>query len=148
VPVVDLARRIRHSPLLAERDLLWSLIRPPYRALLRLQSRAGGVRRVVNGETLRLRYPYSEVDAAYERKVVEAFRSFLEDDSVVLDVGAAWGMYSLLAASRCPSGRVYAFEPVLVNARAIEDHAVLNGVADRVAVVEAVMDEHDGSAPL
>jgi len=147
VPVADLARRARHSRLLADQDALWRVLRPSYRALLRLDSRLGGVTRSVHGEKLRLRYPYSEIDATYEGPVVEAFRAALRPGAVVLDVGAAWGMYGLLAARQFAC-RVYAFEPVHVNARVIADHARLNGVADRLEVIEAVMDERDGTVEL
>jgi FkbM family methyltransferase len=36
----------------------------------------------------------------------------LRDDAVVFDVGANIGMFSLFVGARCPSARVYAFEPV------------------------------------
>ena len=36
----------------------------------------------------------------------------LRENSVVLDVGANIGMFSLFVGARCPSARVYAFEPV------------------------------------
>ncbi|GKQ41831.1 FkbM family methyltransferase [Streptomyces sp. A012304] len=36
----------------------------------------------------------------------------LREDAVVFDVGANIGMFTLFVGSRCPSARVYAFEPV------------------------------------
>lgn len=36
----------------------------------------------------------------------------LREDAVVFDVGANIGMFSLFVTARCPSARVYAFEPV------------------------------------
>jgi FkbM family methyltransferase len=36
----------------------------------------------------------------------------LREDAVVFDVGANIGMFSLFVGARCPSARVYAFEPV------------------------------------
>jgi FkbM family methyltransferase len=39
-------------------------------------------------------------------------RDYLKNDSIVIDVGANHGLFSLLAASLSSKGRIYAFEPV------------------------------------
>src|SRR6516162_2206566 len=47
----------------------------------------------------------------YEADVIRVFRTFLTQRSVVLDIGANFGLYTALAASIVKnSGRLYAFE--------------------------------------
>lgn len=47
------------------------------------------------------------------------FLTLLPPDAVVLDIGANIGIMTVLIAKRCPQGRVYAFEPVPENFRAL-----------------------------
>lgn len=47
----------------------------------------------------------------YERPMVHTFLGFLHAKSIVMDVGAYIGQYTLLAAKYAPQGRVVAFEP-------------------------------------
>jgi FkbM family methyltransferase len=49
--------------------------------------------------------------AGYEPETVVLFLRFVEAASVVLDVGAYTGYYSILAAATNPNARVFAFEP-------------------------------------
>jgi hypothetical protein len=52
-----------------------------------------------------------DTDGRYEAAFCEAFVQRLRPDSVVLDVGAAGGLFSLAAAQVCRPENVYAFEP-------------------------------------
>lgn len=47
------------------------------------------------------------------------FLTLLPPDAVVLDIGANVGIMTVLLAQRCPQGKVYAFEPVPDNFRAL-----------------------------
>ena len=58
---------------------------------------------------------------------IRVFESLLRPDSVIVDVGANIGFYSLLAASRLRSGVVHSFEPVPVNVERMQRNIVLNG---------------------
>ncbi len=49
--------------------------------------------------------------AGFEQETVGPFSRFVEEASVVLDVGAYTGFYSILAAAINPRARVFAFEP-------------------------------------
>src|SRR5690348_5909281 len=61
----------------------------------------------VNMAELRFLHDEIFVDEVYLRGGI-----VLREDSVVFDVGANIGMFSLFIGARCPSARVYAFEPV------------------------------------
>ncbi|UCE41933.1 MAG: FkbM family methyltransferase [Candidatus Aminicenantes bacterium] len=56
----------------------------------------------------------------YEVRLVKALSSLLPQDGVVLDIGANIGTITLPLAARCPSGIVYAFEPVTSTRRFLE----------------------------
>ena len=64
---------------------------------------------------------------AYEVPLGELFAACLNGETVVLDVGANTGFYSLLAAGFHPNIRVHAFEPVPEVAAILEQNLKLNG---------------------
>jgi FkbM family methyltransferase len=146
VSFADRARRVRHSAALREREWLWAALRVPYRHVLALRSRVNGIPRTINDDTVRLRFPYSEVDSAYERAAYMAFRSSIRPGDIVFDIGANVGLYTLAAARAVgDGGRVFAFEPVPATAAVLQDHIALNSGVDRVEVVAEVVDETSGT---
>jgi FkbM family methyltransferase len=67
----------------------------------------------------------------------------------VLDVGAAFGEFAIVLARWCgPGGRVVAFEPTPVTNAALRDHLLLNGLSDRVDVVDAAVSDYVGPGTL
>ncbi len=63
---------------------------------------------------------------AYEKKEVTTMQALLTADSVVVDIGANIGYYSLMAAEKVTAGRIYSFEPVTKNLGKIERNISLN----------------------
>ena len=82
----------------------------------------------------------------YERTKAEAFGDKLQRGSVVFDIGAHVGFYTLLA-SQCvgPQGKVFAFEPLPANLRFLNEHLRLNRVSN-VSVIEAAVSDAGGVA--
>ena len=80
---------------------------------------------------------------SHEREKQDHFASTIEKGSLVFDLGAHVGVFSLLACSR--GARVVAVEPNTTNASFIRRHLALNGYEG--AVVEAAVSLTDGSAP-
>jgi len=72
------------------------------------------------------------LDRDYERD------TRFEADWTVVDVGAATGDFTVHAARQCPSGTVYAFEPLPESFALLEDHVRLNGVRNVRAFPEAI----------
>lgn len=70
----------------------------------------------------------------FEREERKLFCSAIDTGTVVLDVGANIGVYTLLAAKR--GARVFAIEADPDNARALRHHIDINGFSDRVTVFE------------
>ncbi|HEX8353744.1 MAG TPA: amino acid adenylation domain-containing protein, partial [Pyrinomonadaceae bacterium] len=54
-------------------------------------------------------YLYEEL---FEKEVYVRHGISLPEDACVFDVGANIGLFTLFVSQRCPSGRVYAFEPI------------------------------------
>jgi FkbM family methyltransferase len=71
----------------------------------------------------------------------------LPDDAIVLDVGANIGDFALPVAQRCPSGRVFAIEPVGDYVRIITTHAQMNGIRN-VTCVHAALGRSDGETSI
>jgi len=48
----------------------------------------------------------------HEPETVNVYRKLLNRSSVVIDVGASTGLFTLIAGQECPYGEIHAFEPV------------------------------------
>jgi FkbM family methyltransferase len=148
VTFVDVSRRVRHLRGLQEQTWLWAIVRVPYHGLLRGLSRTRGVSRLIDDESYRWRYPFSEFDAEFEEPVFETFRSLLRPGMTVFDIGANFGLYAVVAGKTVgKQGKVYAFEPATVR-ETLADHIRLNGVQDRVEVVPMIVTDEPGEAEL
>lgn len=71
----------------------------------------------------------------------------IEEDSIFIDVGANIGIYSLLAASKIKSGKVYAFEPVNKVILNFKENIRLNNFGSKVSVFNKVISEKSGKEP-
>ena len=84
----------------------------------------------------------------YETGSLSAWRQVLDrPDMTVLDIGGNIGLYSLIAASRCPAGRVIAFEPETRNAAILKAMGQANGFTN-LSVVTAGAGAVNGEATL
>ncbi len=146
--LVDVSRRVRHLRGLQDQRWLWAIARLPYRGVLRGLSRTRGVSRVVDDETYRWRYPFSEFDVDFEEPVFETFRGLLRPGMTVFDIGANFGLYAVVAGRTVgDNGKVFAFEPASVR-QALADHVRLNGVERQVEVVPMIVTDEPGEAEL
>ena len=88
----------------------------------------------------------------YEGALVDWLTSELEPDDVVLDVGGHVGLLTIPLADRLRdlggTGRVIAFEPAPDSYEAFLHHVAINGLRDRVEVVNAALGERRGQAVL
>ena len=83
---------------------------------------------------------------SYELEKQRLFQHMIEPGSVVFDIGANVGFYTLLASSLVgPRGRVVAFEPVPRNLRFLKQHLRMNRVRNTL-VVEAAVSNLSGEA--
>lgn len=85
---------------------------------------------------------YSVIANRYEPEGVRRFAASVQAGSVVWDVGANVGVFTLLAARLVGDhGRVVAFEPAPGPAELLERHLVLNDLQNRVTVIRAAVSD-------
>jgi FkbM family methyltransferase len=82
----------------------------------------------------------------YEKEEIEAFCSFIKPGTVVLDVGANFGLYTVLAAKR--GARVFAIEPDPRNAAMLRHNIGLNRLEDKVTIFEIAATDAEKTVPL
>jgi FkbM family methyltransferase len=86
-----------------------------------------------------------EVDRSggrYQRELSVFSRRTLAQDAVVVDGGAHIGVVSILLASLCPAGRVYAFEPAEASRRHLVANLAANDITN-VTVESSVLYDTD-----
>ncbi len=85
----------------------------------------------------------------YEPDALPWFASYAATADVVVDVGAAEGAYTLVAAAVAPDALVVACEPGDVQGERLRANLALNAdlVGDRCAVVDVALSDHRGDAP-
>jgi len=134
----SLSRRLVPAPARARLRRWWYTVRPP---------------RVKVGVGAGLRFDPGPSNPAYARgdnetPVQAALAEHVRPGSVVVDIGANVGFFTVLAARLVgPEGRVIAFEPVPTNARYVRRNAALNGF-HQVTVIERAVADRGGTAEL
>ena len=66
----------------------------------------------------------------YEKEDEDILFSVLEDDAVILDIGANIGWYSLLFSKRLPRSTIYSFEPIEDTYKHLSKNIALNGASN------------------
>ena len=84
----------------------------------------------------------------YEPHVARALGAVLRQDTHLLDLGANIGFFSLLAATRCPHGRVFSLEPDPDNFRLLSASIALNGLGGRITAWPLAASDAAGVAVL
>jgi len=77
----------------------------------------------------------------YEPITTRVWQQLIGGGDVVVDVGANWGYFTLLAARQCgPRGSVFAFEPHPRNFAILTRNIAANGLGNVIATQKAVSD--------
>jgi FkbM family methyltransferase len=85
----------------------------------------------------------------YEPETTSVYLRLAEDAPTILDIGAADGLYAILAAAANPRARVLAFEPGRAAARTIERNLALNpDVTRQISLHEIALADEDSTATL
>ncbi len=79
----------------------------------------------------------------YEQAKAKAFSEAVTSESVVYDIGANVGYYTLIAARLARQGRVISFEPLPSNVTMIRRHLELNRIGN-ATVFEVAVSDHPG----
>jgi FkbM family methyltransferase len=76
----------------------------------------------------------------YQRDLAALLKARLAPDAVVADVGANIGVVAALLSGLCPTGHVYAFEPVAENYAHLAANVAVNGLENVTAQQVALFD--------
>jgi FkbM family methyltransferase len=82
----------------------------------------------------------------YDTEIIQRLSGFLEPGSVVLDVGANVGFYTVPLARRLSAlgGHLYAFEPIPSNFRRLQDVIQLNGLSEAASALCFALGDRSG----
>jgi len=143
-------RNVKQSLGLSSASWLVRAARPAYDSVLSACYGRRGLTRLINGqESICIRPAHRYAHENYEPAVFAHLRQVVKPGSVILDVGAHVGLFTVLLARWCgPAGHVYAFEPAPQTRAALVDHLALNGVASRVTPVALAVSDAPGTARL
>ncbi len=141
-------RKVRHSRLLGNADWLWNGVRPLYHAFW--NRAVGGVPIAVRGGPgIRVPAEYSGGEwESYETEEVTKLSHWIANnpDGLVLDVGSAFGFYSVITLFASQNSRVIAFDADLASLRATERVCSL-AQGKRLQVIHClVSSEHRGGS--
>lgn len=83
----------------------------------------------------------------HEVKIQRWFAKAIKKGSIIYDIGAYIGFYSLLAGRLTgPTGKVYAFEPIPHNVERIKTHILLNGMQEIISCIPKVVSDKTDTA--
>lgn len=85
----------------------------------------------------------------FEPTETSVWTKILKPGDVVIDGGANWGYYSLLAAKLVgPSGKVFAIEPIALTVEALRRNIRASGVDGATVIIQAAILDHSGTVDL
>jgi FkbM family methyltransferase len=119
----------------------------PFYRLLEWLTRGRGLYRRVSGTRIKLPARYIRYfPARYEAVNFSLLKKHVRDDSVVLDIGAHIGLFSVIAAKWSgTAARIYAFEPAPSSYRVLERTIQMNRLAGKVVPVQAAVGSESGT---
>lgn len=68
----------------------------------------------------------------------------LRHDSVLIDIGANFGFFALMASKKITDGKIYAFEPVRETFQYLKDNVDINGLSNRIIIRQAAVSDREG----
>ncbi|MBK8039037.1 MAG: FkbM family methyltransferase [Verrucomicrobiaceae bacterium] len=145
-PIEKLLRSLRRVLGIRESRSNLSLQSKLYTAFLEFITFGRGIPRAINGEPeIRLVPMCRFLSSSYEPDVWNWLKQRTVPGSIILDVGAQFGLYSMLAARHIGAeGRVFAFEPSPETVAVLRRHLTNNGMTDRVEIVQAAVGPEEG----
>lgn len=85
-----------------------------------------------------------EYETGFEAEDIQAVLGLLPSNAVVLDIGANFGIYTVLIASRISGSMVHAFEPVPGTARLLSENVARNDVIQNVVINNVAVGREEG----
>lgn len=145
-PIEKLLRGLRGVLGIRESRSNLSLQSRLYTSFLEFITFGRGIPRAINGEPeIRLVPMCRFLSSSYEPDVWNWLKQRTVPGSIILDVGAQFGLYSMLAARHIgANGRIFAFEPSPDTVAVLGRHLKNNRMSDRVEIVQAAVGPEEG----
>ncbi|MCX6840502.1 MAG: FkbM family methyltransferase [Verrucomicrobia bacterium] len=145
-PIEKLLRGLRRTMGIRESRSNLSLQSRLYSAFLEFITLGRGIPRAINGEPeIRLVPMCRFLSSSYEPDVWNWLKQRTLPGGIILDVGAQFGLYSMLAARHIGTeGRIFAFEPSPETVAVLRRHLTNNGMTKRVEIVQAAVGPEEG----
>lgn len=89
---------------------------------------------------------WAGIENAWEKVSFDLWMKLSQEASVVMDIGANTGVYSLISRALNSSAKVYGFEPVTRVKEKYQGNVNLNGWQDSIMVSEVALSSADGKA--
>jgi FkbM family methyltransferase len=131
---------------ISEKNLIGKLLRIPLRLIPKttilpiLQGRLKGKKWIVGSSN------HGCWLGSYEFRKRQVFEGVIVWESIVFDIGAHVGFYTLLTSVLVgPNGKVYAFEPMPENIYYLKEHLRINQISN-VRIIEAAVSDRCGVA--
>jgi len=84
------------------------------------------------------------INANYEENEIKLIKKIIRKDSIVIDIGANIGYFTLIFAKLVgPNGRVYAFEPDPTNFSILKKNIQINGYKNVILTQKAASDKNE-----
>jgi FkbM family methyltransferase len=140
----------RAADLLGRDSGLVRRLRPWYERLLFAASGGRGIAYEINGVSFRVDPRHRDrLGHVYDAPVAAFLREHVAPGATCVNVGANVGVYVLQFANwSAPNGRVIAFEPNPSAARVLRRHVSMNGLSDRVEIVQEAVAGQPGTAEM
>jgi FkbM family methyltransferase len=100
-----------------------------------------GIRYLLRANTNEVR----ALDEIWRLKIYDTHLGSLKDGSVVVDIGANIGIFSIKAARCAPGIRVFSYEPEPANFRTLQQNIALNHLEDRITALNSAVCEKEGT---
>lgn len=88
----------------------------------------------------------SIVAGYFEQKELDVFQALAREADVLFDVGANFGLYSVIGCSSSDRLIAYAFEPVEENVRLLERNIAAGGFQERIFLQPVAVSDTEGTA--
>lgn len=121
-------------------DLLNRIINPHDEILIKVM----GKKMHVNSSDIGVASPLIKF-GIYEEYETEIFKKIIKSNTILIDIGANIGYYTLIAAEKIKEGRIYSFEPVLYNYHLLNKNINVNNYDNIKTFQKAVSDKNGES---
>lgn len=119
------------------RDLFYEITNPHEVVLIKIKDK----KIYVNSSDIGVASPLIK-SGVYEENEINLFKTMLKPDTILIDIGANIGYYTLTAANKITEGNIYSFEPVEDNYNLLNKNVDINNYGHVKTFQKAISDKN------